>query len=116
MKHICKRDLLRNPYKHISDEPLIGTQHGNPSLFVGKVDTVTNLNKTLNTLHAFRDSLTLDQSGSSPVGNLNNMADYTSINIQSSGMSGIRTLIDDQTNKPIIQKGGQITYEKHSHK
>ena len=106
---------MRNPYKHISDEPVIGTQHGNPNLFVGKIDTIANLNQTLDTLNSFKDSLTFEQPP---------QVSYSSSSLGLGGggggsngfMKGMDTTIDDITNKPIV-RGGQITYEKkHSHK
>ena len=41
---------MRNPYKHIGAEPIIGTNRGNPELFIGKLDNQTNFQNSINNL------------------------------------------------------------------
>jgi len=106
MKHICKRDLLRNAAKSLDDQPTIVTNHGQPEYFVSKIDSVQNLAGTIASLQAFQSSLNRDGTDNSEQ-DFSHMADYSSKSIlRSSNLSN-----------PIITKGGQIKYEKkHSHK
>lgn len=111
MKHICKRDLLRNAAKSLDNEPTIVTKYGNPDYFIGKVNTVSNLNQTLDTLNSFKSSLSYSSQNfmsSSVVGGGGGSGNPINVGVEVQDV-----FVTD--NQPIVQKGGDILYGKKTH-
>jgi hypothetical protein len=58
-KHICKRDLLRNPYQHIGDEPVVGTRYGQPDIMLASISNVANIQGAIDSLNTMKASLSV---------------------------------------------------------
>jgi len=96
---------MRNGFDDIGKDPTILTRYGNPDYFIGKVNTPENLAETVLQLNAFQSSLNSSGISMSGQGFSNStMADRSNINMSSNNMN------------PIVTEGGEIKYEKHSHK
>ncbi len=58
-KHICKRDLLRNPYQHIGDEPVIGTRYGQPDIMLSSISNLANVNNAIDSLTSLKAQMSV---------------------------------------------------------